>query len=493
MQAPSVLLSITLGAGLACSAPERPTGDVILIVVDTLRADALGDHTPHIAALAHDGVSFERAFAHAPITLPAHTALFSGKLPRTTGVLNNGQGVPQSLPLLTDILAERGYRTRAAVSLATLWPVEHERGLDQGFDRFARGEREILSGAEVNTTLLEELDGEPAGLFLFCHYSDPHHPYNAQGTDRLPVEVTLDGTSVTELNAAELCYFDEEISVPPGVHQLRLKAARPFRLNRAKVRFELAATTHVEYSTNETGPTHDIAINVTNPTDATQQGALSLWLHADLSEQEIRERYALEVQAVDRAVGALLEQLKRSGRYASSLIVFTSDHGEGLGEHGSIGHVRNLYDEVLHVPLIIKLPEGHPQAGALADAAHTLARHVDILPTLGALLDLEVPPGLEGTSLLNDGPRVLRAETHPPQAPKTLFALRDEEYKLVFEPAGQSFELYDLSVDPGEERNVFAEAQHVRPAWVHELRGSVARQATPGAAVEANLKALGYR
>ena len=113
------------GGGEGDAPRKRPS--VVLIVVDTLRADAVLDprgqcDTPNIDALARDGVAFERAFSHAPMTLPSHTALFSSRPPFETGVFNNWQPVREDLPLLAQWLEEYGYQTHAVISLGTLDP-----------------------------------------------------------------------------------------------------------------------------------------------------------------------------------------------------------------------------------------------------------------------------------------------------------------------------------------------------------------------------------
>ncbi|MEE8468515.1 MAG: sulfatase-like hydrolase/transferase, partial [Planctomycetota bacterium] len=222
---------------------------------------------------------------------------------------------------------------------------------------------------------------------------------------------------------------------------------------------------------------------------------LRLWIHDTPGLPEIRRRYALEVEAVDRAVGELLDGLRERGLYESSLIVFTSDHGEGLGEHGSVGHGRLLYDELLHVPLVIKLPQGDPRLGDLRAVAGGLARHVDLLPTLTQLLNLEHFPGAMGRSLLEGGPRTLLAEAHPPEAPRDLYALRDARFKLIHDPDQDLFELYDLVRDPRELTNVFGSGERF-PAWQERLRRAAREEVLESAPADAltlrRLEALGY-
>ena len=155
MRVPShVPLSVAIicaGIGLPAKltdSTQKP--NVLLVVIDTLRADALGRGiTPNIDLLVKEGVRFDEAFSHAPMTLPAHTALFSSRLPGEARVITNGQEVARSLPLLGQHLSTRGYDSLAAVSLATLWPVVTGCGVDRGFQLYDLGERPVERSHEV--------------------------------------------------------------------------------------------------------------------------------------------------------------------------------------------------------------------------------------------------------------------------------------------------------------------------------------------------------
>jgi arylsulfatase A-like enzyme/tetratricopeptide (TPR) repeat protein len=207
-------------------------------------------------------------------------------------------------------------------------------------------------------------------------------------------------------------------------------------------------------------------------------------------------RYALkydgEIATADAIVGQLLAELKRLGAYDRSIVVLLSDHGEGLGDHGEDEHGVLLYNEAIHVPLILKLPAGQ-LAGRAAAAPAALT---DVAPTLLALLGLPVPPALRGASLLTllDDRRVY-AETFYPRLHfgwSDLACLVGRRYHYI---DGPDPELYDLERDPRETRNLLGDERREVAAMRRELSG-YRRDLAPPAAVDpearAAMAALGY-
>jgi arylsulfatase A-like enzyme len=478
--------------------PSPPRTDVVLIVVDTLRADALQDpgRTPALARLSADGVRFPRAFAHVPLTLPSHAVLFSSRLPSQSGVRGNGRAVRETLPLLAPWLAQQGWRTQAVTSLATLWPAAAGEGVDRGFEVYPTGPEDILQAHEITSRALALCDerSRSGGTLLFVHYSDPHEPYTAHGTVVAEARVELDGSPLAVLATSELGFFATEVELAAGEHELRLQSAVPFRLRAGQLQ---RVGSEILPTWSPADPREETELVGRFQVPATDAGSwtLRLWIHDAPGLEEIQRRYALEVESVDRAVGELLDGLRERGLYDSSLIVFTSDHGEGLGEHGSVGHGRLLYDELLHVPLMIKLPLGDPRRSELQAVAGGFARHVDLVPTLAQLLDLDAFPGAQGRSLLEGGPRTLLAEAHPPEAPRDLYALSDGRFKLIHDPGQDLFELYDLENDPGELTNLFGSGEQF-PEWQERLRRAareeVLESAPPSIEMLRRLEALGY-
>ncbi len=294
-----VLLSLVplLGADCGRSTRAAPPSPVVVISVDTLRADHLpvygyrGVQTPSIDAIARDSTIFDNAYSNVPLTLPSHAALLTGLLPFENGVRDNiGFRLAPERQSLASLLRAASYATGAAVSSYVL---RADRGLAAGFDSYDDSmpetptrERPGLESAAALAKWAENVRGRP--LFLFLHIYEPHTPYK-----------------------------------PPEPFASRYASA---------------------------------------PYDG-------------------------EIAAADAAVGSFVEFLKRAGLYDRAILVFLSDHGEGLGDHGEEEHGVFLYREALRVPLLLKRP-GSAGAGKRISAPVSLT---DIVPTVLSLLSLPVP------------------------------------------------------------------------------------------------------
>ena len=346
------------------------SGPIIIISVDTLRADHLPVYgyrnvrTPAIDALAADGVVFERAFSHSPQTLPAHASLLSGRLPFETGVRDNAGFVVRSAErLAAEILTDRGYATGAVVSSFVL---RKETGISQGFTFFdgamPAGSSDLTSGpvrrdgSDSETVAEQWLQSVGTSrAFLFLHLYEPHAPYAAPS------------------RFAEFAPYDAEIA------------------------------------------------------------------------------YA------DEIIGRFVKYLKAHQLYDQSTIIFVSDHGEGLGDHGEQEHGLFVYDESLRVPLIVKQAAGEGAGRRVSDPV----QHIDLVPTILDLAKAPVPGNLRGRSLkpLLDGTgrlpeRVIYSESLFARYRfgwSGLMSVTDGRYRYVRAPRE---ELYDLQQDPGERTNV---------------------------------------
>ncbi len=387
-------------------------GPIILISIDTLRADHLPVYgythvrTPAIDALAADGVVFERAYSHSPQTLPAHVALLSGRLPFETGVRDNiGFTVKAGERMLPQLLHDRGYTTGAVVSSFVL---RKDTGLAQGFD-FFDGEMPSLPDMSMLQVQRDGAASEAVAerwltsagtsrAFLFLHLYEPHKPY-----------------------------------APPA-------------------RF-------AEYA----------------PYDG-------------------------EIACTDEIIGTFVAYLKSHQLYDRSTIVLLSDHGEGLGDHGEQEHGLFVYDEAIHVPLIIK-QEGNAGAGR---RVRDVVQHIDVAPTIldlvkapnpGQLRGRSLKPVLDGTGRLPDAAvysEALYARYHFGWSELT--AVTGDRYRYIKAPRE---ELYDLQRDPGERTNLAPERSQARQA----LRGALDRlvagsnihvPAPVAADARERLQALGY-
>jgi arylsulfatase A-like enzyme/Flp pilus assembly protein TadD len=411
-----VALAVSLAAAggwryARASAPV--SGPIIVISIDTLRADHLPAYgykklkTPAIDSLAANGVLFERAYSHAPETLPAHAALLTGRLPFETGVRDNvGFTVKTGERLLPQMLRDRGFATGGVVSAYVL---RKETGIGQGFDFFDGDmptsaadtaiEQVHRDGAVSESVAEKWLDSVGTSrAFLFLHLYEPHKPYT-------PPE-----------RFAEYAPYDGEIA------------------------------------------------------------------------------YA------DEIVGGLVKYLKTHQLYDRSTIVLLSDHGEGLGDHGEEEHGLFVYEEAVHVPLIVK-QEGNVGAGRRTG---DLVQLIDLVPTVLDFVKAPIPGQLRGRSLkpLLDGTGHLDATPVYSEALyaryhfgwSELTALTDERYRYIRAPRE---ELYDLERDPHERANIAGERSQAREA----MRGVLERVAT-GATIQApapvsadareRLQALGY-
>lgn len=396
-----VVLAALLALAPACSEPPRP--NLILVSVDTLRADrlsALGESarptTPVLDGVAAESALFADCRAASTVTGPSHLSLFTGQLPTRHGLRENGGRVAPRATLAS-LLRDAGYATAGFTGGGYL---RESYGLAHGFDTYrARGGPLARFKRTVATSLpfaLEWLDGAPREpFFLFVHGYDPHCPYEAPA-EHLRRLARLDGSP------GEPAAFD-----PTG--------------------------------------------------RCGEKDYVPLLEQGRLGERELAYLallYDALVRSADEALAPLVARLRRDGLLDRSLFVFVSDHGESLGEHGWIGHGR-LWAEQARVPLFVRFPEGR-HAGRV-DAPVSL---VDVLPTLLDALGLPHgagAAGLQGASLMP----LLRGEPFEPARPRVVVFGDGEavdfggRWRAHLSPEGTS-RLFDLAADPREERDLAA-------------------------------------
>ncbi len=411
----ALLALAPLGLGACGSGPEPPPL-VLLISIDTLRADALsstglgGETSPNIDALGAEGVRFERAYSQAPNTATSHASLFTGLLPWTHRAANftsleyGTPGLPPSFETLAEILLEAGYETAAFTDDG---PLGRGWNLMQGFELLAAEHQPI--DAKVDS-VLEFLDGRESGrpLFLFLHTYEVHQPYAAPEEYARAWKGDYDGPLVERV--AE-------------VQALRAAGERP-------------------------------------------NDGLMLLRGLKLTEADVaylKAQYLAELAFTDAELGRLFDALRARSLWEPGLIAVTSDHGEEFREHGVLGH-EQLYEETLHVPLLLKLP-GSELAGTTVGAR---VNQFDLHPTLLELLRLPRPSDLEARSLvpeLRDGAWTDRPSfaetTEPLYEPLTdrplLRSLRDAGRSLIshVDDGGRAeprHQLFRLAEDPTEQR-----------------------------------------
>jgi arylsulfatase A-like enzyme/Flp pilus assembly protein TadD len=411
----AALLALLLGAAacrgrtagtVASASSSRP--DILLITIDTLRADSLGFagnrsvETPVLDRLAAQGMVFRNAHAHNVVTLPSHANVLTGLLPYQHGIRDNtGFRLDPSVPTLATMLKASGYATAAFIGA---FPLDSRFGLSRGFDvyddRYPRGrtpvdfempERPASQVVPAALTWWNEKRASPK--FLWVHLYDPHAPYR-----------------------------------PPA----------PFA---------------DRYRSNE---------------------------------------YLGEIAATDSALAPLLDPFT-SGAAPPALVVLTSDHGEARGDHGEETHGLFAYEATLHIPLVLWF-RGRISPGSSAE----LVRHVDIAPTALVAAGVEKPAAMTGSSLLSapPAPRATYFEAFSTALNRGWAPLRGvvaEGMKFVDLPVP---ELYDLSRDPGETRNLASEQPDLlrRLARLLPAESELGRALRPDATPEevARLRSLGY-
>jgi arylsulfatase len=430
---------------------------VILVSCDTLRADRLGAYgcerptSPHVDELARDAVLYESAWSCAPLTAPAMSSLLAGKIPEEIGMAGgNHVAMPPQIVTLPEVLSAAGIETAAVVSIAVLRrpPASlGDAGVSQGFRSFddemteREGNREFLQRSGEKTTdaaiawLARDPDRARKPFFLWVHYQDPHGPY----TPREPW--------ASELARAAGATDAGEPEPPIG-------------------------------TTNE----------------GKGQIPASQVIDGQRRPGFYRDRYDGEVRTFDEAFGRLVRWLKEHDLYEGSLLVFTADHGESLGEHDYwFCHAENLYREELAVPLIVRWP-----GGPRGERRDSIASHLDVWPTVLEALGLPPRPS-RGTSLLASGPPAERLLPHSlgREGDRGRWsAATGPRYRIVLED-GAAPRLYDRLADPAETADLAAVQQDRARDLETACRALFAGAQSPGADPvglrnEETLRALGY-
>lgn len=340
----SIIITALLLSG--CGSSNQTVQRILLITMDTVRADALhcydlplpAANTPNVDQLAADGTLFLRASCNIPATLTSHTSIMTGRLPRSTGVRFAKDQVPIQAETLAETLQMEGFTTAAFLSAAVL---NRMYGLDQGLDVYDDLSASNLnaaerSGEETTNRALEWLKSRSANepFFLWVHYYDAHSPYHP------PKE------------------FDHYRSA--------------------------AYTGKIDGSANQV-------------TQLVSSGGSGL-NEADL--QQLRALYLGEVEYMDHQIGRLLQGFDAVNSDAgnedgNNMVIALADHGENLGEHGRFFHGADLHGQSMHIPFIIRWKD-KANAGSKVD---TVVQGIDVMPTVLTACGIAIPDEVEGMDL----------------------------------------------------------------------------------------------
>ncbi len=357
-------------------APGALPRTVVLISLDTLRADRLGIHgntpdvSPRIDALANDAIVYDRAFAPAPWTLPSHMSMLTGLDPVAHGMRNDDHRLAPGIVTLAEALQEEGFLTAAFTDGGF---VDSAYGFADGFtdyeddrdgDQEDNGWKRILPDA---IDWLEDLD-DTERAFVFLHTFDAHAP------------------------------FRNESPYPDVVEEFRKRPVGNNPRDHLLPRLEYFG----------------------------QQAKFELHEYGRL--EELLNDYDAGVHIADRGTGAIVDTLRELGRYDDALIIVTSDHGESMLEQGlHVGHGMFLSSNETHIPLVMKLPGGR-HAGT---RSHAIVDLVDIAPTVLDVVEAPAVADMQGQSLaaVADGAKRTRSALLQLSGNINTFALITPEYR----------------------------------------------------------------
>ncbi len=444
--------------------------NILWICTDQQRWDTLGCYgnsfvrTPNIDALAAGGALFERCFSQSPVCTPSRASFLTGRYPRTTRCRQNGQDIPEDEVLVTKLLADGGYRCGLSgkLHLSPCNPshcTTTERRIDDGYtDADFHWSHHERAGWGTNNAywawLAEQgvefsMSPHPDSDYVIVGMPEEHH----QTT--WCVEKAMDFVDERASDGQPWLFsintFDPHHAFNPPADYLERYMDR---LD------EIPLPNYAEGELADRSPyqafDHDGAYGHTTGFPYDQM--------SDFDHRLVRAAYWAMCDLIDVQVGRLLAKLEETGQLENTLIIFMSDHGEMLGDHGIYLKGPYFYEEAIHVPLIVSWP-GHIQPRRVSG----MVELVDIAPTLLDAAQLAPYPGMQGRSLwpLLTGEAagdVLRDDIYceyynampwhrNPTAQTTM--VRTGEHKLVVDHGNDLGELYDLVVDPTERVNVW--------------------------------------
>jgi len=397
------IVAFGLGGVLWLDLGRGPAPNLLLITVDTLRADHLGAYgyrratSPNVDALAKESLLFRRAFSQAPETNPSLSSLMTSHYPHETKVFRNFHQLQPGTVTLAELLKSHGWHTGAVISNYSL---RRGSGFEQGFEDYDDRMEDLATptweGIErvASKTTAAALDWlrrhREDQFFLWVHYMDPHAPY-------------------TPPSPFNKLFTNEQ---PDQVKHLPILSGFVGGVGTGGIPFyaQLGTRTEAQYYVSQ---------------------------------------YDGEIALFDHGLGELIREVRTLGLLERTMVILTSDHGEGMGEHDYyFNHPEFVYSGLIHVPLLIRLPGRSPESREFSEPVAL----VDVLPTILNVLSLEVPKAIKGQNLLNPRPRPIWTETY---FATTKAALISNGLKLIL--TGDILSLYNLDQDFYETRDLLAD------------------------------------
>lgn len=433
---------------------ENP--NILLIVADQMTPLAMGTYghplvqTPNIDQLAVNGIRYDAAYTSCPLCAPARASLVTGKYASNIGVYDNKSAFSCEEPTVAHYLSLAGYDTVLAGKM-------HFVGADQ------------LHG--YHRRLTEDIF--PAD-FSWQHTDQRESPQDNHATAYLKAGVTT---------WAKNQAYDDTVHAQ-SLKYLHAKSEKPFFLT---VSYQQP---HQPFMVPErvwnTYANSDIDLPDLPDDLDTLYSTMEQWINHfhgippvrdQLLQPEtlkrVRRAYYGMVTEIDRRVGELIDALEATGQREHTIIIFTSDHGDMLGERGLI-QKRYFYEHSARIPLIINFPDGRDAGTSVSHSASI----VDIAPTILSIAGSDHLP-MDGVDILPThdlNNRIVFAEQHVEGVNAPCFMVCDGRYKLI-EVYGHDRRLYDLASDPMEHHDLHPDPQHA--ATLTRLLDALEAQFTP--------------
>ncbi len=389
------------------------------------------DTTPFLRALATESIVFDHAASQWPKTVPAFASIMTGKFGHSNGVMRftTGQALDDSHEALAEMMAAAGYDTAAFVSTSAL---NEKTNVLQGFKTAVETFLDANPFGNATKTALGWLARRrEKPFFAWVHYNNAHYPYNGGGG---PPDMYVDD-EYYDASRPVKCNMDVPMKIPAA--NLANLGSRPLDM---------------EVVRRNIGGIQPAAVLEGRPYELDYYVA----------------RYDAGIHAADAQIGRLIRTARKQGLLGNTIIAVVGDHGEAFGEHNYyVEHGRFPYDDCVLVPMMIR-PVGDLVPARVKVPVPAFA----VAPTLLEMVGIRPPQAMEAKSLLGlmrggPGPRFVYTESG--YMPDYTISVREQNWKLIHIPNSldryfmndTEYELYDLSNDPGELKNLVAQQSDV--------------------------------
>jgi arylsulfatase A-like enzyme len=476
--------------------------NVIIINTDQQRQDSLGctgnrhARTPNIDGLAARGRNYTRHYAANPVCMPSRAAFITGRYPQANGVIDNGVPLPERERTLPEAFRRNGYRTAAIGKLhfQTYKGYEGDTSMES-IARWGSGDLDDWNGpyygydtVDLTCTHGENAGGGHYGLWRNEHYPDLElGPENAQPGPSWPnlgcykSNMAVEAHHSTWIADQTIEYLDNvgdepfciHVSFPDPHHPFTPPA--PYHSMFDDVEMD---GPHVVPGENDTKPVPWQRAMTGRPFP--NDGDTRFFPDLVDAYQQIARHTAGSMALIDDSVGRVLAKLDECGLTDDTIIVYTSDHGDMMGDHDLLFKGQLPCRSLLHVPLIVTVP-GEERA-----EIDGVCSNIDVMPTLLSLCDIEAPDCVQGVVLPSAGelprrPYAFEAGWSKASSEYHHWCMYTDDWRISVFPNLRDGELYDLREDPWEHRNLYHNPGHrrTRDEFLHELLFAVGNAEPP--------------